>query len=87
MTDGRLYLISEIAAASGISAQELQKRRQALRIPAGKGGYTYEEARRMILHRPTRRKKDPTRVNRLRVQLQNDGIGGNERVAIRKEKE
>lgn len=72
---GRLYTIGEIAQASGIKTATLTRRRKILGIAASPRGYTYEQAKQMIL-KPVavKRRPDAERVNRLKKQLQNDGL-------------
>lgn len=72
MREEKLYTMKEISMASGIDTKILQFRRRRRKIPAGKGGYTLEEAKQMI-KRPVFRPASEKNAKELRARLLNDG--------------
>lgn len=69
----RLYTMGEISEATGIKKATLHQRRKSLGIPAS-GAYPYAVVLQLIRRPVLRKAGSPDNVNRLRKQLQDNGM-------------
>ena len=70
--EDKLYKISEIALAAGVSRHTISARRNRLGIPANRKGYRIEDVKKMLRRGPTARMSKKSAME-LREQLKNDG--------------
>lgn len=67
------FLITEVAKSTGLSYATVQGRMVALRI-RNEGGITYADIKRIVGYRKKVRKSSQLKIDRLKLNLKNDGF-------------
>jgi len=67
------FLLTEVAKSTGLSYATVQSRMISLRIK-NQGGITYADIKRIVNYRNRVRKANQQKIDRLRLNLKNDGF-------------